>query len=105
MDTPFEEPPHLRLLRRLVTVLTVVMIFGLLTIVAVIVMRFTGSAPPGVPVLPATLTLPEGERAEAVTMGQGWVAVVTRGVDGTETIRVFAPDGTPMQSLEIGGTE
>ena len=56
-DTPATEdrdPLNLRVLRILVTVLTVTMIVGLITV-----------------------TLPEGETARAVTFGPDWYAVVT----------------------------
>ncbi len=67
------EPPNLRFLRRLVTVLTVVMIGGVIVITALLVMRFSGSAP----ALPETLALPDGTRAAAFTQGRDWFAVVT----------------------------
>lgn len=77
MDSPRTppEPANLRFLRILVTVLTAVMIGGLITIVALLVIRFSGEAP----VVPETVTLPEGVEAEAFTMGGDWYAVVTPG--------------------------
>lgn len=68
-------PPELRFLKTLVTVLMVTMILGLITIVALLVIRLNAPAP--APLLPAKIALPDGARAEAVTMGKGWVAVVT----------------------------
>ncbi|WP_227257928.1 DUF6476 family protein [Kangsaoukella pontilimi] len=65
---------NLVFLRRLVTVLTATMIFGVLTIVVLLVIRL--QTPPS-PSLPDGLTLPEGVTAEAVTFGRGWIAVVT----------------------------
>lgn len=67
---------NLRFLRILVTVLAGTMIAGLLTIIALIVIRFPAAMEPR-PVLPDTIALPEGARAEAVTMGRGWIGVVT----------------------------
>jgi hypothetical protein len=63
----------LRVLMRLVTVLTVVMILGLLTIVGLMAVRLgrVGVA------LPAEIALPDGAAASAVTAGDGWFAVVT----------------------------
>ncbi len=58
---------------RLVTVLTATMILGLLAIVALIVIRLADRAP----VMPQSVTLPDGARAVAVTQGEGWYAVVT----------------------------
>ncbi|MBC6442156.1 MAG: hypothetical protein GDA53_03360 [Rhodobacteraceae bacterium] len=72
-----EEPANLRLLRRLVTTLMVVMILGLLTIVALFVIRFADSVPPQAD-FPNALALPQGETAAAFTKGDGWYAVVTR---------------------------
>ncbi|MBO9396180.1 hypothetical protein J7400_05785 [Shimia sp. R9_2] len=67
------EPTNLRFLRLLVTGLTVVMMVGLVTVVALIVMRFRDDGP----ILPENLTLDGGAEAQAVTMGDGWVAIVT----------------------------
>ncbi|WP_417524478.1 DUF6476 family protein [Marinovum sp.] len=80
MDDPSEtqaelpEPANLRFLRLLVTVLTGVMIAGVILIIALIVIRFRD---PG-PQVPEDLSLPAGVSAEAVTFGTGWVAVVTQ---------------------------
>ncbi|MGR3638372.1 DUF6476 family protein [Alterinioella nitratireducens] len=76
-DTPATEdrdPLNLRVLRILVTVLTVTMIVGLITVVAVFVTRFENGSPVA---LPDQVTLPEGESARAVTFGPDWYAVVT----------------------------
>ena len=54
------------------TVLTVVMICGLVVIVALFVIRFSGTRP----IVPETITLPEGVEAEAFTMTADWYAVV-----------------------------
>ncbi|GAA6179270.1 hypothetical protein NBRC116594_07080 [Shimia sp. NS0008-38b] len=73
-DTPEPvEPANLRFLRLLVTGLTGVMIVGLVTVVLLIVMRFRDDGP----ILPENLSLPDGAKAQAVTMGDGWYAVVT----------------------------
>lgn len=69
-------PPEIRFLKRLVTTLTVVMIVGLVTIVALLVIRL-GAVPAPLPALPENLTLPEGAQPEAVTIARNWVVVVT----------------------------
>ncbi len=80
MDDPSEtqaelpEPANLRFLRLLVTVLTGVMIAGVILIITLLVIRFRD---PG-PQLPEDLRLPSGVSAQAVTFGTGWVAVVTK---------------------------
>lgn len=67
------EPANLRFLRLLVTGLTGVMIVGLVTVVALIVMRFVNDGP----ILPEDIDLPAGVRVQAVTTGDGWYAIVT----------------------------
>ena len=97
-NTPLEEPelpPSLRFLKRLVTVLTLVMIAGVITIVAQFVTRLPQMAVP--PTLPEGLTLPEGARVAAVTMGTGWIAVVTT----DDRILIFSQDGQLRQELKI----
>lgn len=51
------------------------MIFGLLTIIGLIVMRFTGEV--DLP-LPTEFTLPDGAKAQTFTIGPDWAAVVTQ---------------------------
>ena len=65
----------------MVTVLTAVMIGGLVLIVALVVIRIQDRGP----VLPETITLPDGTTPVAVTTGEGWHAVVT----GANEILVF----------------
>ena len=77
------------------TVLTIVMILGLLTIVALLVIRL-GTARP-LP-LPAVIELPDGTVATAFTRGPDWYAVVT----GNDEILIFdAATGQLRQSVEI----
>lgn len=54
--------------------LTASLIFGVITVVAVVVTRFPKAATPP---LPESLVLPEGVRAEAVTQGGDWIGIVT----------------------------
>ena len=68
------ELPNLRYLKWLVTILTVTMIGGFLTIVALFVMRF---AEMNTAELPDEIVLPDGARATAFTRGEGWFAIVT----------------------------
>ena len=56
------------------TVLTVTMILGFLTLVGLFVMRFASTSSVA---LPDEITLPDGSTATAFTRGQGWFAVVT----------------------------
>lgn len=89
------EPANIRFLRRLVTVLTITMIGGLLVVVALLVIRF--SATPDL-ALPETLTLPDGAQAQAVTLGRGWVAVVT---DDDRILVYDRTTGRLRQTVEI----
>lgn len=77
MDTPesenLPEPPNLRFLRVLVTVLTAVMIAGIVMILGLIWHRYNNARAP----LPEVITLPGGTVATAYTQGPDWYAVVT----------------------------
>lgn len=65
----------MRFLRRLVTVLTAVMIGGVLLIMTLLVIRLNEKPA----LLPELVVLPEGVEASAVTLGESWYAVVTKG--------------------------
>lgn len=92
------EPGGLRLLRIMVTVLTGVMIFGILAIVGLMALRLQGDDYPSLPPLPATITLPKGVNPYAVTAGPGWYAVVT----DDQRILVFDADsGALRQDIAI----
>ena len=69
------EPPHLRFLRILVTVLTAVMIAGIVMILGLIWHRYNNARAP----LPEVIELPSGMTASAYTQGSDWYAVVTEG--------------------------
>jgi Flp pilus assembly protein protease CpaA len=89
-------PPSLRALKWLVIALTLTMIGGVITVVAVIVTRMP-QALAGAPSLPEGFMLPEGAVAEAVTFGEGWVAVVT----GDQRILIFGRDGRLRQEVRL----
>jgi Family of unknown function (DUF6476) len=72
MDDPIE-PANLRFLRRLVTVLTTVMICGVLVVIGLLVTRLNRDSP----ILPQEIALPEGASAVAFTQGPDWYAIVT----------------------------
>ncbi|MDW4496996.1 DUF6476 family protein [Sulfitobacter sp. D35] len=96
MDDPEQpaEPANLRFLRRLVTVLTAVMIAGVLLIIVLIVIRLTDDSPQ----LPETIDLPGNARAIAVTQGPDWYAVVT---DGDEILIFDRLTGRLRQTVEV----
>jgi hypothetical protein len=88
------EPANLRFLRRLVTLLTAVMICGVLVVIGLLVTRLNRDLPP----LPERISLPEGVRAQAVTQGAGWYAVVT----SDNRILIFdSLSGALRQTVEI----
>jgi hypothetical protein len=88
------EPPNIKFLRRLVTVLTATMIFGLLVVIGLLVIRFSGKAPD----LPDVITLPDGETAVAFTQGADWYAIVTQ----ANQILIFdRTTGALRQTVEI----
>lgn len=71
------------------------MILGVITIVAVFVTRMPdGNAPIA---LPERLSLPEGVRPAAVTMGRDFIAVVT----DDRRILIYDRDGGLRQEVEI----
>ncbi|MEM9707566.1 MAG: DUF6476 family protein [Pseudomonadota bacterium] len=87
---PESEARGLRLLRRLVTVLTAVMIVGVSTIVVLLALRLNRPAPP---MFPESMALPEGAVPQAVTRGEDFLIVVTE--DGR--ILVFDPSGAELR--------
>jgi hypothetical protein len=98
---PEAEARNLRFLRVLVTVLTAVMIVGLVTIVALLVIRLQTPAPAALP-LPETIALPDGERALAFTQGRDWYAVVT---DADEILIFDRATGALRQRVKITPAE
>lgn len=68
-------PPDLRFLKILVTTLAGVMILGLVTIIALLVIRLT--AAPAPLALPDSITLPEGAAAQAVTLAPEAVIILS----------------------------
>jgi hypothetical protein len=68
-----QEPANLRFLRILVTVLTAVMIGGLVIVIGLLVTRLRQPAVG----FPDSISLPDGTKAQSFTVGRGWFAVVT----------------------------
>jgi hypothetical protein len=76
MPPPAPTPPDVRLIKWLVLVLTSVMILGVIIIIGLLVTRL-GMAPAPV-ALPDSIALPEGSRAQAITLASDWVLVLTQ---------------------------
>ena len=75
-DTPSDEPAlpaSLVFLRRLVTVLTLVMIGGVVVVIALLIARLQPAPPP----MPDEISLPDGVNAVSVTVTDGWYGVAT----------------------------
>ena len=89
------EVRHLKYLKWLVTILTVTMIGGVLTVVGLLVMQF--GAMNAIP-LPDEIELPDGSAAVAFTQGSDWFAVVT---DADEILVFSRATGDLTQRIEI----
>ena len=92
-------PANLRFLKGLVTVLTAVMILGVLTIVALLVIRLNAE-PARVVIDPGAFRLPEGVHAVGISVIEGRTVIV--GDDGV--IRVYNREDQTLQR-EIAITE
>jgi len=96
MPPPEGQSPDVRLVKRLVVVLTSVMILGVIVIIGLLVTQIARSpAPFG---LPEHVSLPEGARAQAVTLSRDWVLVVTE----DQIVLVFdRRSGTLVHRLDL----
>ncbi len=65
----------MRFIKRLVIVLTTVMIAGLILVIGLLVTRLARAPVPMA--LPERIALPEGARADAVTLARDWVLVLS----------------------------
>ena len=89
----FELPPSLKLLRHLVTALTVVMIVGVVVIIGLLVTRLNQTGP----TLPQSISLPDGTTPVAFTQTANWYAVVT----SDDQILIFDLNGERIQTVEV----
>ena len=87
--------PQLTFLRRLVTILTLTMIGGIITLVTLIFLRFQDR--PASLTLPNSITLPQRNTPVAFTKGAGWYAVVT----SSNQILIYDPNGGLLQTIEV----
>ncbi|MEH6830941.1 MAG: DUF6476 family protein [Sulfitobacter sp.] len=88
------EPTNLRFLRRMVTVLTTVMILGVVVVIGLLVTRLTRDTP----ILPAEISLPDGAKAVAFTQAADWYAVVT---DANEILVFDRMSGALKQTVVV----
>ncbi|WP_438976340.1 DUF6476 family protein [Roseicyclus sp.] len=97
-ELPDALPASLRWLKVLVTVLTAVMIIGVITIVALLVIRLNATSAP-VFVAPGDFTLPAGVGAVGISVIDGQSVIV--GDDGV--IRIYdSATRTLVQEFRIG---
>ncbi len=89
-------PSDLRFLKLLVGGLAGVMIVGLVTIVALLVIRLRVPAPV-LPRLPAAIHLPQNTKAQAVTFARDYMVVVT----DIGTILIYSPEGRLLKTVRI----
>jgi len=95
-EVPDNEVRSLRFLRRLVTVLTAVMIVGFIVLIGFLVTRFPNRAQLS---LPDQIVLPDGSTPVAYTQTADWFAVVT----GTDEILIYGLDGGLRQQIKVLG--
>lgn len=91
------EAAALRLLRVLVTTLTVVMIGGIVAVVALLVIRMPSAEALTAAPVPDALTLPDGTTPLAFTRARDWFAVVT----DDERILIYRNDGSLRQEVRL----
>ena len=81
-----------RLVRALVLLLTATMVGGVITIVALLVIRLPDASVP----MPAEITLPDGTTPVAFTRGPDWIAVAT-----ADAILIYDLRGALVQTVRI----
>ena len=89
--------PEVRFLKVLVTALTATMILGLIIIVALIVIRMPDKAV--MPVLPETITLPEGVSPAAITFAGERIVVLS----ADDRVLVYGTDGRLIGQTVLAG--
>ena len=96
-NADFQLPRNLRFLQRLVTLLTVSMILGILTIAALLAFKLRSENID----FPQTLTLPKGTKPIAYTQTKDWYSVIT----DTNEILIYKNDGTLIKSITVQDLE
>ena len=90
-------PRNLRFLQRLVTLLTVSMIVGILTIAALLVFKLRSENIN----FPQTITLPDGTKPIAFTQTKDWYSIITE----ANEILIYKNDGTLIRSIIVQDLE
>jgi hypothetical protein len=90
-------PRNLRFLQRLVTLLTLSMIVGILTIAALLGFKLRSENIN----FPQTLTLPDATKPIAFTQTKDWYSIITE----ANEILIYKNDGTLIKSIKIQDLE
>ena len=90
-------PRNLRFLQRLVTLLTVSMILGILTIAALLAFKLRSENIN----FPQTLTLPNGTKPIAFTQTKDWYSIISE----TNEILIYRNDGILIKSITVQDLE
>tara|TARA_Y100000589_G_scaffold91446_1_gene86074 strand:- start:3553 stop:3882 length:330 start_codon:yes stop_codon:yes gene_type:complete len=96
-NADFQLPRNLRFLQRLVTLLTLSMIIGILTIAALLAFKLRSENTN----FPQTLTLPDGTKPVAFTQTKDWYSIIT---DANE-ILIYNNDGILIKSITVQDLE
>lgn len=88
----WREVPQLRSLRRLVSALTIVLIFGMVAVAATLVWRISSEPGAAAPLISAEeVTLPAAETVMSVGATENALSFMTKDAEGVERLRVFDP--------------
>ena len=103
----WREVPQLRSLRRLVSVLTIVLIFGMIAVAGALIWRISSEGGATAALITAEeITLPAGETVTAIGATEAALSFVTRDAAGVERLRVFDPaSGEETGVLDIRRAE
>ena len=96
------EPAPVRRLRLMVSALIFVLIAGVVTVAATLVIRLGAIEPANAPPIAAErLRLPAGEMIVAMGQGGGRVLIATRDAEGVERLRAFDADSGAESSVTL----
>lgn len=93
------EPPQIRLLRRLVTALTLTLTFGMIIIVGLLVWRLGPG--PAQPALPEDLKLPAGEHLTGYAQSPQWTVLITTDAEGTQRLHLVPAGATEIHQTTV----
>ncbi|MEM8658791.1 MAG: DUF6476 family protein [Pseudomonadota bacterium] len=88
------EPPRIRLLRRLVTALTLTLTVGMIVIVGLMIWRLGPATP--MPALPEAIALPEGERLTGYAQNPEWTVLITTDAADTQRLHLVRAGTTDI---------